>query len=319
MKGTEEVTHSLFYQEINTLLRKELSIIKNEINLSYEQLLSKKQFKNPLSIICQFEFTGRALNRQWRLELDFDNYQWSNKTIKPHFLMALVNIETSKETIYFKHQLCSSFNDASLPMESEKIELQKLNDTVFVSSKIHELKQFLEQLSEAFLQEIEKINFNELEYMMHPKIQEKWKQGFLPGFDCIIMGEGELIIGNVYSTYDPSNSETKQYWSPLCDTTIESIEKYDDDTWVEVDIFHGAFEYKNQKFVFGDGGMGNEGYIASITLNNELNWAIFFTFSNPINKAKVKSEHLICYGDTGTIIDIDLNNITKIKISHRDR
>ncbi len=318
MEEKEKVINSLFYKEINTLLCNQFLAIKQNITPRYEQVLKNRCFDNPLPIIYQFESGYSDRNRQWRLELDFDDYQWSNKTIKPHFLNALVFIEMGTNSIHFKYHLCSSFNDELEPMRSEKIEHQKLNDSVFVAEKIKELDQFLKELPEAFLHEIEKINFSELEYVMHPKIQEKWKQGYLPGFDCIIMGEGDLIIGNAYSTYDPNNGETKQYWSPLCDTTLESIEKYDDDIWTEVDIFHGAFEYENQKFVFGDGGMGNEGYIASTAFSGVLNWAIFFTFSNPIHKAEVKNHHLICYGDSGTIIDIDLSNITKVKVTHQD-
>jgi len=148
----------------------------------------------------------------------------------------------------------------------------------------------------------------------HKIIQEKWKQGWLPGFDCITYGDGTFTIASTYSVYDPNNGETKQYWSPLCDTTFDNIIKYDDDIWTEVDIYHGAFEYDNQKIVFGDGGMGNEGYIASTDLKGDLNWAIFFTFSNPII-----DHHLICYGDSGVIvIDIDLNDITKIKVTKGD-
>ncbi|MFD2562862.1 hypothetical protein [Aquimarina rubra] len=149
---------------------------------------------------------------------------------------------------------------------------------------------------------------------MNKKIQDKWKEGYLPGYDCITYGDGTFTIANTYSVIETETKKNKRFWFPLCDTTLEGILKYDDDIWTEIDIYHGAFEYENQKFVFGDGAMGNEGYIASITVTGELNWAIFFTFSNPINKAEVKNEHLICYGDTGAIIDIDLNNITKIKV-----
>jgi len=153
---------------------------------------------------------------------------------------------------------------------------------------------------------------------MHKKIQEKWKQGFLPGYDCIVMGDGDIIIGNTYEVILTETKEYKRYWFPLCDTTLEGVEKYDTDIWTEVDAFHGAFEYKNQKFVFGDGAMGNEGFVASTTLIGELNWAIFFTFSNPICKAEVIDESLICHGDSGAIINIDLNNITEIKVLKLD-
>ena len=152
----------------------------------------------------------------------------------------------------------------------------------------------------------------------HKKIQEKWKQGYLPGYDCITYGDGTITFANTYSLTDPEAKKSKRYWFPLCDTTLENVIKYDEDIWTECDIFHGAFEYENQKIVFGDGAMGNEGYIASTTLSGELNWAIFFTFSNPINKAEVINEHLICYGDTGTIIEIDLTNISKIKVTDQN-
>ena len=50
----------------------------------------------------------------------------------------------------------------------------------------------------------------------------------------------------------------------------------------EVYIFHGAIPYHNNTIVFGDGEMGNEGFIALIDKDNNLIWSIFFTFSNPI-------------------------------------
>ncbi len=148
------------------------------------------------------------------------------------------------------------------------------------------------------------------------KIQDKWKRGLVLGYDCIVFANGEIVIGNVYRTKNPNNGEIKQHWFPLCDTTLEKIEKYDDDIWTVCDIFHGSFEFENQKIVFGDGGMGNEGYIASTNLNGELNWSIFFTFSNPICKAEIVKDQLICYGDTGTRISIDLNELTNIKVDH---
>lgn len=148
------------------------------------------------------------------------------------------------------------------------------------------------------------------------KIQDKWKKGFVLGFDCITHAIGEVVIASVYSTEDSNNGEIKQYWSPLCDTTLEKIEKYDDDIWTECDIFHGSFEYKNQKIVFGDGGMGNEGYVASTALTGELNWSIFFTFSNPIHRAEIVDDLLICYGDTGTRIKIKLAELTNINVDY---
>lgn len=153
---------------------------------------------------------------------------------------------------------------------------------------------------------------------MHKVIQEKWIEGYLPGFDAIIYGDGSFVIANACRVFNPNDGTTKHYWSPFCDTTFEQILKYDDDIWTAVDVFHGSFEYEEQRFVFGDGGMGNEGYIACTTLEGKLNWAIFFTFSNPIIRAEVIDRQLICYGDSGIIIEIDLDLITNISVTKID-
>ncbi|MFD2562863.1 DUF6304 family protein [Aquimarina rubra] len=164
-KEIELVENTLFYKEINTLLRNQFSAIKQTIHHRYEQVLKERQFYHALPIICRFEYATWGGNRQWRLELDFDEYQWSNETVKPHFLNALVYLSIGKELIYFKYQLCSSFNDELLPMEEEKIEIQKLNDTDFVTEKIEEVQQFLDCLPKRFIKEIEEIDFDDLEFL----------------------------------------------------------------------------------------------------------------------------------------------------------
>ncbi len=315
MESIDKVIATKFYEELNRLLRKRLSMIEQGISRNCEQTLASKGLQSPLPLTTLFESSAYQSNRQWRLELDFGDYQWSNKTVKPHFLNALIYISAGKDSINLKYQLCSSFNDDLNPMAPQTIPLSLLNDSLFVESKINEVSDFLDRLATDFLIEVEKIDINELEYCMHPKIQEKWKQGYLPGYDCIIMGDGEIIIADSYVVYDPNTNESKRYWSTTCDTTLESLEKYNDDIWVEVDIFHGGFEHENQKFVFGDGGMGNEGYIAATSWHGTLDWAIFFTFSNPIIKAKIKNGNLFCFGDSGAIIEINLKKITDIKVS----
>lgn len=147
------------------------------------------------------------------------------------------------------------------------------------------------------------------------KIQKKWKDLLVLGHDCIVYGDGRITIGSYYRLFNPNNNETKYYWSPICDTTLEWMEKYDEDLWTEVDIWHGEFIFENQKIVFGDGAMGNEGFIASTSLEGELNWSIFFNFSNPICKAEIIGESLICFGDGGIKINIKLDELHKIKVT----
>ena len=149
-------------------------------------------------------------------------------------------------------------------------------------------------------------------------INQKWREGFVLGYDCIAYGDGRVVFANAYSTYDPNTHETTLYWSPLCDTTLASILKYNDDVWTKVDIFRHPFEFEGQKIVFGDGGMGNEGYIASVTPDNDLNWSLFFTNSNPIMRAEIRGRTIVAYGETGFIAHINIDNPADISVTHEN-
>lgn len=139
----------------------------------------------------------------------------------------------------------------------------------------------------------------------------------LPGIDCILFGNGEVIIANTYCVKDTNTKKSKQFWFPLCDTTITSLEKYEQDIWTNIDIFHGAINYGEQKIVFGDGSMGNYGYVASTNKKGDLIWGIFFTFSNPIVSAKISNDELICVSELELEIRIQLNDLTNISIENK--
>lgn len=153
---------------------------------------------------------------------------------------------------------------------------------------------------------------------LHRLIQQKWRESYVLGYDCIAFGDGRVVFANAYSSYNPNNGETKVYWTPLCDTTVESILRYNDDIWTEVDIFRDPFEFGGQKIVFGDGGMGNEGYVASVTADNQLNWSLFFTNSNPIIGAHIEDRTIIAKGETGFIAHINIDNPADISITHEN-
>lgn len=146
-------------------------------------------------------------------------------------------------------------------------------------------------------------------------VQDKWENGFLPGIDCIVFEDGKIVIANTYKTIDSETQKSKHYWFPLCDTTIESLENYTDDIWTKVDMYNGSITHGNEKIVFGEGSMGNEGFIASTGIDNKLKWAIFFTFSNPIVKTEIVTNELICTSELGTKISIHLNDLTRISIT----
>ena len=56
---------------------------------------------------------------------------------------------------------------------------------------------------------------------MREYIQQKWAQGLLPGIDCILFGNGKVVVGNCFCLKDTETNEKKWYWFPLCDTTVQ--------------------------------------------------------------------------------------------------
>lgn len=64
--------------------------------------------------------------------------------------------------------------------------------------------------------------------------------------------------------------------------------------------------------------MGNEGYIASVTPENDLNWSLFFSNSNPIARAEMQGRTIVAYGETGFIAQINIDNPADISVTHKD-
>ncbi|MFV0351188.1 MAG: hypothetical protein ACK5JF_02600 [Oscillospiraceae bacterium] len=136
----------------------------------------------------------------------------------------------------------------------------------------------------------------------------------LPGIDCIAYPNGSVTLLNMYSLYNPNNQQTSYYCRPLCDTTIESIEKYDATYWTRVDEW-ASLPYQGGKLYAGDGAMGNQGFIAHADANDQLVWGIFFENTNPIKSLEIKGTTLCAINEhTKLQIEINLECLTDIQM-----
>ena len=97
-----------------------------------------------------------------------------------------------------------------------------------------------------------------------------------------------------------------------------SLEKYNDDIWSEVDISTEKIHYNNDIIFGGEGSMGNEGFIACTDKNNVLNWAIYFTNSNPFYKIEMIDDKICAYSSYDLVYQIDIQNLEKITIEHKE-
>ena len=125
----------------------------------------------------------------------------------------------------------------------------------------------------------------------NPIVVEHWAKSKLPGFDCVVYSDGTVTVLDCYSLEDSGTRERTLFCNPLCDTTIESVEKYGAAHWVAVDKWT-RIDYGGGAVIAGDGAMGNEGFIARVNGDGSLVWAIFFTNSNPIKELIVNGNAL---------------------------
>jgi hypothetical protein len=143
-----------------------------------------------------------------------------------------------------------------------------------------------------------------------------WNQNELIGIDCILKNDETVIILNCYSVGQGENK--KHYVFPLCETTVQSLEKYNDDIWSEFDIFTEKMPYNDDIIFGGEGSMGNEGFIACTDKNNSLNWAIFFVNSNPFYKIEIIDNIIYAYSSLDLVYKVDIHNLEKITIEYQE-
>ncbi|WP_217603413.1 hypothetical protein [Chitinophaga sp. GbtcB8] len=146
-------------------------------------------------------------------------------------------------------------------------------------------------------------------------IQQNWRKQILLGCEGIVFNDGNIIILDFYTTI--SNTQRSYYISPICDTTLSSIEKYNNDPWVEVTIHPQHIKLENGDTIYcGEGGMGNEGFVAMEDKDGNLKWAFFSTQSNPFVGIDLMNDTIRAHSTYDRYYDINLLSPENIKISN---
>jgi hypothetical protein len=128
--------------------------------------------------------------------------------------------------------------------------------------------------------------------ILNNTISKKWANNQMLGYDSISFSSGLVIVLDSSSTID-SNQKRMRYCSPFCETTIESILKYDSDPWTEIQQNNNSIKYNNKHIIYGEGAMGNEGFISLLNQDLSFIWGLFMTFSNPICEIVIENQNII--------------------------
>lgn len=126
-----------------------------------------------------------------------------------------------------------------------------------------------------------------------PILEEKWKAGFGLHIDGIVHATGQVVLCNCVKVKRDSRSFPLA--SPVGDSTLKSVLRYDDDPWVALtELDRREIAASNLKISCGEGAMGNEGYVAVAALDTgRLIWMAFFTCSNPFESVNIINGEIV--------------------------
>ncbi|RZJ57265.1 MAG: hypothetical protein EOO55_03780 [Hymenobacter sp.] len=142
-------------------------------------------------------------------------------------------------------------------------------------------------------------------------IQNHWLEGEIVGINCLARNNGAVTLLTIYTV--ASETEKNHYVFPLADTTVTSLEGYNDDIWTEVQAHPVSLTVGDLQVFCGEGGMGNEGFVAAQDING-LVWSLFSTESNPFVKMELINRILSVHSDL-CIYKINMDNLTDIKVT----
>lgn len=160
------IRKSKFYSYFNLKLKQEFPVIKDKIRY---YLKNKSEFSQ-LKVICQLEIHPWKQVTQWRIEIDFDDFEWDLETFKPHFLGAFASLEEveGKRILHCNFgKTYNSFNrDEEINNACIKINYSNIDSTASIEFMKKEIEKFIENLYSKFIKEIDQIDLDRLSYLI---------------------------------------------------------------------------------------------------------------------------------------------------------
>lgn len=149
---------------------------------------------------------------------------------------------------------------------------------------------------------------------MNKMIAASWQAGKLPGINSLVKNTGEVILLTC-----SRNKEGISLSTPLCSTTIESLNTYNESLWTEVNV-HQKMEdpFTNTYFCIGESTMGHEGFIVCADEHTNFIWGFFFEDSNPFTHVDFDEQYIYSFSTSNYIYCLDRRNIEYVTIKFID-
>lgn len=149
-------------------------------------------------------------------------------------------------------------------------------------------------------------------------IQEKWLNDQILGLEVIVNNQGIARAINMFSTSNEILVSTfyREYKITVGkEVFLNDLMNTYDDPWSEIQIYD-TLEFDDKIVYCGEGEMGNEGFIVQTDKNNNVEWMLFSSESNPFTKME-KTNELIYIKSTHNfylVLNIINNEVSIINI-----
>ncbi|MDJ1469674.1 hypothetical protein QNI19_11820 [Cytophagaceae bacterium DM2B3-1] len=153
---------------------------------------------------------------------------------------------------------------------------------------------------------------------MDKSIIQHWnEQEIVGGLDCLVNKDGSVVLFSCYVRDE--NEKQLNFCIPFCDTTVNSLEKYNKDLWTQIDIFTNKWQTETGDTIMGgEGSMGNQGFIVCVDTNNDFKWSLFFLNSNPFYQISVVNNELYAQSSYNLLYKINLKDPSIIQIEPKE-
>lgn len=143
---------------------------------------------------------------------------------------------------------------------------------------------------------------------MIAELQSSWKERKLIGIDSIVFNNGNVLLIEINKTAESKaiNTYGKLYeLNIIKKTRLDILLEEDSDLWSEIQI-NGEINLRDKsKLFFGEGEMGNDGFIVKIDFNRTILWSLYSTTSNPFINFEIIDEVIHVFSSHGFSICID--------------
>jgi|GEM_PF-828583 len=151
-------------------------------------------------------------------------------------------------------------------------------------------------------------------------INSFWRKSNILGIDSIVLKDGIVTLLEIKYTKDERSKNTfnKLYKLVLLkQTSLDELLSNDSELWSEMQVNGELNLPEGSKILFGEGEMGNEGFIVKLDSENNFEWSFFSTDSNPFIKAEIIKEETHIFSSHGFSMVLNKNyNPLKMKIDN---